>query len=189
MDNLYSAPLADLSNVPSVDATYQPQFFSIHGRLGRLRYLAFTWLSVILLSFVSGLVSAIALPLVARIGFAQPIYIGIAAAILIYLPIIGASFIYTKRRLNDLDFSGWLGLLMLIPFLNILCGLYLLFAPGSSGNNRYGAKPEKNSGLLIVAGILVPVIVVGILAAIAIPAYQKYTERAKAAAAVKHQTP
>ena len=189
MDNLYSAPLADLSNVPSVDDTYQPQFFSIHGRLGRLRYLTFTWLSTILLAFVCGFISAIAMPLISKIGFAQPIYLGIAAAILIYLPIIGASLIYTKRRLNDLDFSGWLGLLMLIPLLNILCGLYLLFAPGSSGNNRYGAKPEKNSGLLIVAGILVPVIIVGILAAIAIPQYQKYTEKAKAAAAAKHQAP
>ena len=50
LDNLYSAPQADLSYVPNVDETYSPKFISIHGRLGRLRYLAFTWFAAILLT-------------------------------------------------------------------------------------------------------------------------------------------
>lgn len=192
MDNLYSAPRADLSNVPSEDETYSPQIISIHGRLGRLRYLAYTWISAILLSIVSGIVAAIAIPFFMKAGLVRSTFFVIAVSILIYLPIIAASLVYTKRRLNDLNFSGWLGLLMLIPFLNLLFGLYLVFAPGSSGNNRYGAKPEKNSGLLVVAGILLPLVMIGILAASAIPAYKNYIERAKAekaAAAVEHQAP
>ena len=189
MDNLYSAPRADLSNVPSEDETYSPQIISIHGRLGRLRYLAYTWVSAILLSIVSGILAAVLLPLFIKPGSTQPTVVGAIAAILVYLPIIAASLIYTKRRLNDLDHSGWFGLFMLVPFLNILCGLYLLIAPGSSDNNRYGAKPEKNSSLLMIAGVLAPLLVIGILAAIAIPAYQKYTEKAKAASAALHRAP
>ena len=129
------------------------------------------------------------MPLLLKTGSVPPTYLAIVVGILVYLPIIAVSLVYTKRRLNDLDFSGWFGLLMLVPFLNILFGLYLLFAPGSSGNNRFGAKPEKNSGLLMIAGILAPVIVIGILAAVALPAYQQYTARAKAAAAASHRVP
>ena len=187
MDNLYSATQADLTTAPSDGETYSPQFLSVHGRLGRLRYLAYTWLSAIVLSFISGIISAIVIPIIARSVPAQSTFLIAVVAILIYIPIIAASLIFTKRRLNDLDHSGWFSVLMLVPFLNLIGGLYLLFAPGTSSNNRYGAKPEKNSGLLIVAGIIVPIAVVGILAAIAIPAYQKYTERAKAAA--MHQAP
>ncbi len=111
LDNLYSATQADLSNVPSDEGTYQPQFFSIHGRLGRLRYIAYTWLSVFVLSFVSGIIAAILVPTMAKSGSIQSPSTSITLMILIYLPIIAASLIYTKRRLNDLDQSGWFGIL------------------------------------------------------------------------------
>jgi uncharacterized membrane protein YhaH (DUF805 family) len=46
------------------------------------------------------------------------------------------------RRLHDLDKSGWMLLIGLIPFLG---GLYLLFLfaqPGTVGSNKYGPDPK-----------------------------------------------
>ena len=44
------------------------------------------------------------------------------------------------KRLHDLDKSGWIVLIILIPFVGLLLILYLGFAPGSSGANKYGEK-------------------------------------------------
>ena len=57
-----------------------------------------------------------------------------------------------KRRLNDLDKSGWWQLLYLVPIVNILFALYLLFWPGTKGSNNYGLQPAKNSPLFISDG-------------------------------------
>jgi hypothetical protein len=41
MSNPYAAPDAVLSDVAE-DETYEPQIFSVNGRIGRLRYLAYS---------------------------------------------------------------------------------------------------------------------------------------------------
>ena len=69
-------------------------------------------------------------------------------------------------------------LLLLIP----LVPLIFWFIPGTKGSNDFGPPPPPNRGSgIVVALLLVLVIVIGILAAIAIPAYQDYVERAKQA--------
>ena len=188
MDNLYSAPQADL-NTTSDDEfdTYNPQFFSVHGRIGRLRYLGYSWLAMFVLCFFIGIVAAVALPAMSRGGAGGT---GMAFLALLYIPVFAVALIMAKRRLNDLDHSGWLSILMLIPLLNFFFGLYLIFGSGTEGSNNYGPAPAKNSTLLVVGAIVFPIVAVffiGILAAVAIPSYQKYQERARSAAA--HQTP
>jgi uncharacterized membrane protein YhaH (DUF805 family) len=42
------------------------------------------------------------------------------------------------RRAHDLNLSGWWGLLMLLP----PTGLWLLFADGTRGANRFGPSPK-----------------------------------------------
>jgi len=60
--------------------------------------------------------------------------------------------------------------------------LVFWFIPGTDGPNRYGAPPPPNTTLAVVAAVIVPMLfVVGILAAIAIPAYQDYVKRAQSA--------
>ncbi len=161
----------------SNDATYVPSVFSIEGRIGRLRYLAYTFFSMSVLMFVIGIVAAIAVPTLAPTGG-----LGIMGSILMivfYLPVIVVSLIIAKRRLNDLNQSGWLSLLLIVPLVNFFFGLYLLFAGGTQGTNNYGLRPSKNSTLVIL-GLLLPVVIIAVLAAVAIPAYQKYSARAKA---------
>lgn len=152
------------------------KIFSAEGRIGRARYLAWSMgisaLVMIVLGIVVGVGAAVGGPKLAMALY----FIGIIGML-----VIGALF--AIQRLHDLDKSGWFFLVMLIPLIGALFTLYVVFAPGSKEANRYGNPPPPNTTGVIVLAWLVPVaiIVIGILAAIAIPAYQGYVQRAKQA--------
>ncbi len=58
-----------------------------------------------------------------------------------------------------------------MPYLQLLPLLYLAFFPGSDGPNRFGPAPQKNTiGVLILGWSMPLLLVIGIVAAIAIPA-------------------
>jgi hypothetical protein len=102
-----------------------------------------------------------------------------------FAAVIGAtviSVLLAIQRLHDFDASGWWSLAMLVPLLNLVLTIALLFAPGTSGTNRYGPQTPPNSTRVTVLAALFPLIfVTGIVAAIAIPAYQEYSARATGA--------
>jgi len=182
LNNPYNAPNAELAEVGG-EGTYDPKMFAVNGRIGRLRYIAYTWGASILLYIALGILAAIAIPVLMH-GDDGPGGALIALfMIVVYVPAFAIGFIYAKRRLNDLDQTGWMSLLLIIPLVNFVFALYLVFAPGTDGPNRFGPAPSKNSGvivwLIIIAFVLFGLI--GVLAAIAIPAYQDYTKRAHAA--------
>lgn len=171
----YASPTSDLkAGTGEVNEYNQSGIFSFSGRIGRLRYLAYPLTLYFLFIFVSGLIAALT-----GIGadgitnsdslFFMPVWL----LMLVYL------FVHGVRRLNDIGWSGFLSLLYLIPVVNLILGLLLLFMPGTAKGNRYGNPPAPNTwgaklAALIMPGIAIP----GILAAIAIPAYQDYVERA-----------
>jgi len=98
------------------------------------------------------------------------------AVIFGYGAIMVISFLLTIQRCHDFNVTGWLSLILLIP----LVPLIFWFIPGSKGKNDYGPPPPPNRGSgVVVVVLLVSVFVLGILAAIAIPAYQEYVERAR----------
>jgi uncharacterized membrane protein YhaH (DUF805 family) len=168
--NPYSAPDADLARPQQYG---ELKVLSARGRLGRLRYLAY--------SFAIGLAgNAITVGLVAALG---PMTHSGGMAVLVIAPIsiflLVVSFFLIIQRLHDLNASGWLSLLMLVPFVNLIVAIALLFMPGTEGENRFGLQPPPNSKGVVLTSLIVPVIFVGgIVAAIAIPAYQNYTLRA-----------
>ncbi|HEU4590743.1 MAG TPA: hypothetical protein VFS13_07530 [Steroidobacteraceae bacterium] len=66
-------------------------------------------------------------------------------------------------------------LLMFIPFVAFVW----IFKRGSAGPNQYGAPPLPNTTGVKILGLLLPIVfVIGIVAAIAIPAYADYLRRA-----------
>lgn len=168
MSNIYSAPTADLSAFQQEDGTYEPSVFQLKGRIGRVRYLAYSMCTTMAISFAVGILM-----------FATGETPGLLAMVLMYIPIIAISIILVVRRLNDMNRSGWLAPLILVPIVNFLFGLYLLFGSGTEGPNEYGPAPSPNTTLVVIGAWLIPVVaIVGILAAVAIPAYQDYTTRA-----------
>lgn len=101
---------------------HKTKIFTTEGRLNRLAYFLQN-LKLLVMLFIGG-------------ALAQ-IYIGVP----ILLAAIVGGWMVGIRRLHDLDKSGWFLLIALIPYVNTIFELYLLFAPGTRGVNRYGADP------------------------------------------------
>jgi len=114
----------------------------------------------------------------------QMITIGIAGITGLILLVF--YFIFAIQRSHDMNNSGWLSLILFIPIIGFLV---FLFAPGTHGANRYGAPPPPNGVGVILLAFIMPVIgFIGILAAIAIPAYNGYINAAKEAQQVEQQS-
>jgi uncharacterized membrane protein YhaH (DUF805 family) len=167
--NPYAPPQADLEGAGAgMDTTFQLNLFSPAGRIGRIRYLGYTMGLALLIMVVGGVLAAVTTPLL----FVVP-----------YLAVLYVQIMLTIKRSHDCNWSGWAALLMFIPVVSLV----FLFVPGTDGANRFGNKtaPNGNSALVVVA-IFVGIALIGILAAIAIPAYQDYLHRAQAAQLQAH---
>lgn len=164
-DNIYSAPRAVLEQTQV--QYYEPKMMSLSGRIGRVRYFAYV-LGVNVLSYLSFLgLAAITSFLPRSVENVMLIIlmpVGVIALIVYF-------FSLAKRRLNDINLSGWYVLFGLIPIINIVFGLVLIFWPGNPAVNRFGAMPSRNNSAEIIASVLGFFgIILGILAAIATPA-------------------
>lgn len=61
--------------------------------------------------------------------------------VLINAFLVGSFIVFvTAQRLHDLNRSGWYGLLLLVPVINIGLLLMLLFKAGDPAPNRYGVR-------------------------------------------------
>ena len=171
----YATP-ETLDDAPVTQETSEPKLFSLSGRIGRLRYLAY---SVVYNLIFYGLVMvAGALGAFAENNQVVLMLVGVIAIILT-IGAVFAGLVLVARRLNDCNASGWFCLLMLVPLANLLLGLFLLFMPGTKGSNKYGAKPVPNTAPVIIGALVFPFFIIGIVAAVAIPAYSEYVARAE----------
>ena len=173
-ENPYESPDHTGTNTP--DERYQPKIFSLNGRIGRLRYFAYSWLYNVLSMVIMGILAAIFFPALVEGDPEAPNGAMLAAMGLLYLPIFFCFIVAARRRLHDLNSNGWLSLLVLVPLVNFFFAIYLLVWPGTSDTNDYGPRPTSNPVLLILLGLLGPIMIIGILAAVAIPAYQDFLE-------------
>ena len=147
------------------------------GRFSRFSYLGWNGL-LLLVMMLLGIIVAIALPSSSPDTNPDiPIFAMIILGIL-YIAIIYFSFIFAVRRLHDRNHSGWLSLLMLVPLVNIAMALYLTLAKGDANENQFGLPRITQTWEKVLGWIYLLIFPIGILAAIAIPAYQDYVQRA-----------
>lgn len=166
MNTAYEPPKTDLRTDDQMPAN--PPLLSPKGRVGRLRYLAHsTWLQLAAYLVLGGL--GFALSMVNELLGALPFLVLLVAVVYI-------NVVFAIKRCHDFNTSGWLSLLLLVP----LAPLVFWFIPGTKGSNQYGPPPTPNTALIVIGGIVFPILLlVGTLGAIAIPAYQDYTQRAQ----------
>lgn len=175
--NPYASPEAN--TIDANEETYQPKIFSVNGRIGRIRYLAYSFITSLVIVFAVGIIMGIMFAVMGTGSDAENNPMVFLLVGIMYIPLFAIYFIMAKRRLNDLDKSGWLSLLNLVPIINFFFALYLVFFPGTNGPNNYGPKPIKNPPALIVLILLFLFMSIGFFAAVAIPAYQEFASQAQ----------
>ena len=166
--NPYAAPRTNVAGGDAGDEGYgEIKILSARGRIGRVRYIGYSMGLALVAWLVIGISAVVA------------VQIGQSALVLVvalgYVAVLVVQFLFNIQRSHDMNVTGWLSLIWLLPF-----GVFAFwFVPGTRGENDYGKRPPPNGAGVIILACVVPLVFAGILAAIAIPAYQDYTIRAQ----------
>lgn len=171
--NPYQVPRSNVDHIGSGGHEYsEVKVLSIKGRLGRLRYLGYSIGYTLLIYLVFGILGAIS----AGLGLPKPVLLGVLGVAYVLVIVLG--IMLTIQRAHDFNTTGWITLLAFVPLLNLM----FLFIPGTDGENRFGKKTPPNPRGMIWLIVIPLIVIIGIVAAIAIPAYQAYVNKAQAAA-------
>ena len=161
----YAPPQARVGESLPEFATLKP--FGVEGRIGRLRFLAWSMVLSLITIAVVAVFALVGLALVSSDSTAGLIVGGILAFFLC-LGFLIVSIMISVQRLHDIGWSGWLWLLNLVPFVGSFFPLVMLAMPGTSVANRYGAPPPPNSTAVKVLSslwvVLIALMIVGALA-------------------------
>ncbi len=138
----YAPPRANVGESLPAFATLKP--FSVEGRIGRLRYLAWSMVLTLVTLPIIGIFALIALGLVGA-DSTSGLIIGGIFAVFLFLALLIVSIMFSVQRLHDIGWSGWLWLLTLVPFVGSFFPFVVMIVPGNSVANRYGPPPPPNS--------------------------------------------
>ncbi len=158
---IYSAPAARVAD-PASSGYSRINIWSPKGRLGRVRYIAYSVGFGVLFNMAGTAFAALGGE---TLGLAM-FFVTLAAGVCIHA-------LLSVQRAHDFNTTGWLAIVAFIPLFNLL----FWFVPGTNTENRFGKQTPPNRWWVIIAAFIVPIVmVVGILAAIAIPTYQNYVQ-------------
>ncbi|MEN8281631.1 DUF805 domain-containing protein [Acinetobacter gerneri] len=151
------------------------------GRFSRLSYLAWMFITGMIYSFALSIVigiAAVALLTSASFDISTLATTGlgifaIALFVLVVVIFMIFSICISIRRIHDLNKSGWLWLLFLVPVVNVIFSIYLFVAKGTEGANNYGPlrpteQTEKILGILYAVMLAIFIVAYGALLAWAI---------------------
>lgn len=174
-------PVFSKNNPPQGQPRQQDHPLSPRGRFGRLSYMAWYLIISIVIFTLAVLGMALFGGLTMDEGsdptpkLSQLIVLGVAYVVFFYYAIV-----LGIRRLHDLNKTGWLTLLWLVPVINIIFLIYLMAAKGTLGANDYGLSRvtkswEKVAGIVYIILTVLSIVALGM---VAVNSYQTYTERA-----------
>ncbi|TBU76427.1 DUF805 domain-containing protein [Phytopseudomonas daroniae] len=128
---------------------------SFRGRIGRMRYLA--WSLVLMFAFAVVIAALSAVTLLSE-TLGGILIIGASIGMLVISVQIGV------QRLHDMGWTGWLWLLNLVPIVNSVFWIIMLVVPGTVGSNRFGPEPPPNSlAVNLLAGLFLVLMIGGLL--------------------------
>ncbi len=181
--NPYQTPGGAVSDVFNEEFS-EIKILSFKGRLGRLRYFTYSFIFGIIFMFVAGIAMAIAIPMMTQTGETTNMTMMWVILLPIYIIAFTYMFMLGSQRLHDMNTTGWLSLLFLVPLANAIFALVLLFVPGTKGDNKYGLQTPPNSLAVKILASIAALLFVGYIVAmvaVAVPAYQDYVKRAQEA--------
>jgi uncharacterized membrane protein YhaH (DUF805 family) len=138
----YAPPRANVGESLPAFATLKP--LGVEGRIGRLRYLAWSMVLTLVTLPIMGIFALIALGLVGA-DSTSGLIIGGIVAVFLFLALAIVSILFSVQRLHDIGWSGWLWLLTLVPFVGGFFPFVIMIVPGNTGANRYGPPPPPNT--------------------------------------------
>ena len=169
--NPYQTPEGQLS---TDDQSFgEVKFFSPSSRVNRLRY----WAHGALLALAAYAILAIG---GALSYFVSP-WAGIPVMVVAYIAMLVFSVIIMIQRLHDLNKTGWMWLLALVPFANIYLMIILIFFKGTPGRNNYGLQTPPNKTWHWVLALGFPALMLVVIFAVALPAYNQKLQTMQAA--------
>ena len=172
--------------------------FTANGRFSRLSYLA--WLLINSLIYSCALMFVVAFGLFAALGSSldPSLFLSTGLGLLTIILFVGIVIIFivisvliTIRRLHDINKSGWMCLLFFIPVVNLIFALYLIFAPGTPGENNYGpVRPTEQTErvLGIVYAVLCASMLLSYVALFTVAASLQNNSQASFLEALQNQT-
>lgn len=106
-------------------------FFSAQGRMKRREYIVGTgWLFLAVIVAFFGLALLTSVPALRALG--------VVAFAGMFLASFWAGFVLCIKRFHDLNLSGWLSILTLVPYINLIVFAILFLKKGTEGHNKYG---------------------------------------------------
>ncbi len=117
------------------DEGIKEKYFRCDNRLNRKRFFmrhCVLWLTSLLIGAIIGFCCA---------AFNLPAKSCNIISLILTLPLSISAIMLNIRRMHDMNKSGWWLLLVFVPFINLLFVLYMFFAKGTQGSNRFGANP------------------------------------------------
>ena len=118
---------SDNARSPSDSQTLFNQLLGTNGRINRAGY--------IVRAIASSVATGVALV------FMDTGSAGALIALVLYIAVLVVAFCSMVRRFHDFNWGGASILLLLIPFVNIVIALMLLFRSGTRGTNNHGHEP------------------------------------------------
>lgn len=164
--NPYQTPEGKLAT--DDQAVGEITFFSPSSRINRLRY----WAHGALFAIAFYALLAVGAALMAVVS---P-YAGIPIMAIAYIGLMVFSVIVMIQRLHDLNKTGWMWLLALVPLANIYLFVILVFFKGTPGRNNYGLQTPPNKTWHWVVALGFPVVALVLILAFALPAYNQYMQ-------------
>ncbi len=112
------------------------------GRINRLEYFIGTVILFVMLFIpvtLSVVIRLLAGDLVSKTtSFLDQILLLLFYGYALVLFIINVSL--EARRFHDLNYTGWLSILLYVPIIGWIYAVFLLFLPGKNQNNKYGKE-------------------------------------------------
>jgi len=115
--------------------------FSFEGRINRGTFWKITLLQFVAVIAVGVIVAVVTPKLGSEVGGMG----SLAVMGVVWVAMIWISLATQAKRWHDIDKSGWMVLLNIIPVVGFFAFLYSGFQPGTMGANRFGEAPVRIS--------------------------------------------